>query len=165
MTEKEGTQFVDGAITETFIETFGGSDPAIEHNLRCEMIARAIKAIGDSTKEKGGCWRYPKTNATGYGITSVLHKTYVTSRLVLCCDTDKPYGYHDEESGEYMIASHRSPVICQHRDCLNPDHLYWETKSAGCARREVEERDRAFAKGLASSLLSIAPLSHDGAIT
>ena len=127
---------------ENFLQVFGGDDPVMSHNLRCEMVARAIKAIGDSSKVThagGTCWRHPKVNQAGYGITSVLHKTYVTSRLVLCIVTGKPYGYHNE-LGEYMEAAHRTPIICQFRDCLNPDHLYWATKGENCKRREAEAR-------------------------
>ena len=141
---------------ETFLEQFNGDDPLTAHNLRCEMVARAIKAIGDSTKVTHGggtCWRYPKTNNAGYGVTSVLHQSRVTSRLVLCCDTGKPYDYHND-SGEYMTASHRTPIICRFRDCLNPAHLYWETQSDGCKRREAEERSLSITKELASALVS-----------
>ena len=135
---------------ENFLEKFD-ENPVTTHNLRCEMNARAIKAIGDSTKH-GDCWRYPKVNRAGYGVTSVLHKTRVTSRLVLCCATGKPYDFHNE-SGEYMIASHRTPIICRFRDCLNPDHLYWETASDGCKRREAEERARNAASELGALML------------
>src|SRR5208337_370521 len=127
---------------ETFLKTFGEGDPVTTHNLKCEMVARAIKAIGDSTKVThagGTCWRYPKVNRDGYGLTSVLHKTYVTSRLVLCLATGKPYGYHNEQ-GEYMTAAHCTPVVCRFRDCLNPAHLSWETLSGACKRREAEAR-------------------------
>ena len=136
---------------EQFIERFGGKDdPVTAHNLRCEMVARAIKAIGDSTK-KGDCWCHPKVNTRGYGITSVLHKTRVTSRLVLCCATGKPYDYHNE-AGVYMTAGHRTPIICRYRSCLNPDHLYWETLSDGCKRREAEARARTAAAEMAAAL-------------
>jgi hypothetical protein len=73
-----------------------------------------------------------------------------------CCATGKPYDYHNEP-GEYMIASHWTPIICRFRDCLNPDHLYWEAASDGCRRREAEERARNAASTL-SSLLSIPML-------
>jgi hypothetical protein len=139
---------------EDFIQKFGDDDALNVHNLRCEMTARAIKAIGDSTKvahAAGTCWRYPKVNQVGYGVTSVLHKTYVTSRLVLCCATGKPYDYHNE-AGEYMNAGHRTPITCRFRDCLNPDHLYWETRSDGCKRREAEDRARTAAGALVSAL-------------
>jgi hypothetical protein len=136
---------------DNFLQRFD-DDFAATHNLRCEMVARAIKAIGDSTK-KGDCWCYPKQNRDGYGVTSVLHQSRVTSRLVLCCVTGKPYDYHNE-SGEYMIASHRTPIICRFRNCLNPDHLFWETLSDGCKRREDEARAVSATTGLASSLAS-----------
>ena len=126
---------------ENFLERFY-EDSITAHNLRCEMTARAIKAIGDSTKVThagGTCWCYPKVNRDGYGSTSVLHQTRVTSRLVLCCATGKPYDFHNEE-GEYMIASHRTPIICRFRSCLNPEHLFWETESDGAKRREAEAR-------------------------
>ena len=135
---------------EDFMQTFGEDDPVTAHNLRCEMIARAIKAIGDSTKD-GDCWRYPKVNSGGYGVTSVLHKSRVTSRLVLCCDTGQPYDYHNE-AGEYMIASHRTPMVCRFRDCLNPEHVFWETFSEGMQRREDEQRARTAAGELAVAL-------------
>jgi hypothetical protein len=139
---------------ENFLERFD-DDPATVHNLRCEMVARAIKAIGDSIKVThagGTCWRHPKTTPNGYGVTSVLHKTRITSRLVLCCATGKPYDYHNE-AGEYKTASHRTPLICRFRDCLNPDHLYWETASDGCKRREAEERARNAASELVGVML------------
>jgi hypothetical protein len=142
---------------ENFLEKFSGDDPLTAHNLRCEMIARAIKAIGDSTKVThagGTCWRYPKVSRDGYGVTSVLHRTYVASRLVLCCATGKPYNYHNE-AGEFMTASHRTPLICRFRNCLNPEHLYWETSSDSAKRRETEAR-AATAAGALSSLLSLA---------
>lgn len=136
---------------ETFIEKFGEDDAVTAHNLRCEMVARTIKAIGDSTKD-GDCWRYPKTNSNGYGVTSVLHKTRVTSRLVLCCTTGKPYDYHNE-AGDFMIASHRTPIVCRFRDCLNPEHLYWETLSEGCKRREDEQRAKTATAEMAATLV------------
>lgn len=145
-------------VTEKFLQKFG-LDVVAEHNLRCEMIAKAIRAIGDSIKvthSGGTCWRHPKVNTSGYGVTSVLHKSRVTSRLVLCCDTGKPYDHHNE-AGEYMIASHRSPLICRFRDCLNPEHLFWETLSEGCKRREAEDRARQAVSTLASDLV---PLVH-----
>jgi hypothetical protein len=142
---------------ETFIEKFGSDDPVAAFNLRCEMVARAIRAIGDCTKH-GECWLYPKTNADGYGITSVLHKTRVVSRLVQCLATGKPYDYHNED-GEYMIASHKTPVICRHRNCCNPEHLYWETLGEGCKRREDEVRAKALAAEVSSSLAPKALLS------
>lgn len=135
---------------EAFIERFGEDDAVAAHNLRCEMVARAIKAIGDSRK-KGDCWLYPKTNSNGYGVTSVLHKSRVTSRLVLCCATGKPYDYHNA-AGEFMIASHRTPIICRFRNCLNPEHLFWETLSEGCKRREAEQRARTAAAEMAAAL-------------
>lgn len=140
---------------ETFMERFGGDDPLAAHNLRCEMVARAIKAIGDSTKVThagGTCWRYPNVNNKEYGITSVLRKTYVASRLVLCCDTGKPNDYHNED-GDYMQAAHRTPVTCRFRDCLNPEHLYWATKADNCERREDEERSLKLAKEIAAKLI------------
>lgn len=138
------------ASLEQFLVRFGKEDPVNAHNLRCEMVARAIKAIGDSTRERD-CWRYPKVNSNGYGVTSVLHLSRVTSRLVQCCATGKPYDYHNAE-GEYMITSHRTPIICRFRDCLNPEHLFWETLSDGCKRREAEARARALAKSIAVAL-------------
>jgi len=143
---------------EQFLRTFG-IDAVAEHNLRCEMVAQAIKAIGDSIKTThsgGTCWCHPKTNKDGYGYTHVLRQSRITSRLILCIDTGKPYDYHNE-AGEYMIASHRTPVICRHRNCLNPEHLYWETLSEGCKRREAEDRARHAASALAADLM---PLVH-----
>jgi hypothetical protein len=35
---------------------------------------------------------------------------------------------------------------------LNPDHLYWETRSDGCKRREAEERARTATSALVSAL-------------
>jgi len=72
-------------------------------------------------------------------------------RSVLCCATGKPYDYHNE-AGEYMNAGHRTPIICRFRDCLNPDHLYWETRNDGCKRREAEERARTATGVLVSAL-------------
>jgi hypothetical protein len=146
--------------TDLFLEKFGAPDPVAGHNLRCEMVARAIKAIGDSSKVThtgGSCWRYPKTNKDGYGYTHVLSKSRITSRLVLCCATDKPYDYHNEH-GDYMIASHRTPIICRFRDCLNPDHLFWETLSDGCERREVEARAADATRELALGLSAPSPV-------
>lgn len=141
-------------ITEKFLQKFT-VDEVAEHNLRCEMVAQAIKAIGDSTKITHGggtCWCHPRINKGGYGYTHVLRKAYVTSRLILCCDTGKPYDYHNG-AGEFMVASHRTPVICRHRNCLNPAHLYWETSSESSTRREAEERARQAASTLASDLV------------
>ena len=135
---------------DVFMERFGEGEPLAAFRLRCEMVARAIKAIGDSTKD-GDCWRYPKVNSNGYGVTSVLHKSRVTSRLVLCCATAKPYDYHNDK-GEFMIASHSTPWPCRFRNCLNPEHLCWETLSEGCKRREDEARARALAVELAAAL-------------
>ena len=140
---------------ETFLEQFGGDDPLIAHNLRCEMVARAIKAIGDSTKVThagGECWRYPNRNPGGYGVTSVKSKSRVASRLVLCIATGKPYDYRNED-GELMEAGHRSPVICRYRDCLNPEHLFWINKSDNCKRREAEERSLKLARATAAGLI------------
>jgi hypothetical protein len=39
-------------LTTDVLERFGQADPINTHNLRCEMVARAIKAIGDSIKVK-----------------------------------------------------------------------------------------------------------------
>lgn len=139
---------------EAFMKRFGGPDPVEAHNLRCEMVARAIKAIGDSykvTHAAGECWHYPKVNSSGYGVTSVLHKTMVASRLVLCCATGKLYDYHNE-AGEYMEAAHRSPVICQDHRCLNPEHLFWITKSDNCKRREADDLFKRGTAALASKL-------------
>lgn len=86
-----------------------------------------------------------------YGVTSILHKIAVASRLILCCDTGKPYDYHSE-AGEFMIASHKTPIICRYRSCLNPEHLFWDTLSGGCQRREAEEAARKLASELASEL-------------
>jgi hypothetical protein len=141
---------------EDFMQKFGEDDRVNVHNLRSEMTARAIKAIGDSTKithAGGTCWRYPSINKAGYGVTSVLHKTYVTSRLVLCLASGKPYAYHND-SGEYMEAAHCTPILCRFRDCLNPEHLYWTTKSDNCKRREAEARAAVATEAL-SALLSI----------
>ena len=136
---------------ETFIQKFGSDDPVVAFNLRCEMVARAIRAVGDSTKH-GECWLYPNVNASRYGITSVLSKTRVVSRLVLCLSTGKPYDYHNED-GEYMEAAHRTPVICHYRNCCNPEHLYWISKSENCKRREAEARAMAAAEKLAAGLV------------
>ena len=135
---------------EKFLKRFGDDDPVSAHKLRCEMVARAIKAIGDSTTV-GNCWCYPKVNSNGYGVTSVLHKIRVTSRLILCCETGKPYNYHNED-GELMIASHKTPIICRFRNCLNPEHLFWETLSEGCKRREAEARAKSAAIAMADAL-------------
>jgi hypothetical protein len=141
--------------TEAFLRTFG-DDPVTAHNLRCEMVARAIRAIGDSTKVSE-CWLYPNVNSCGYGVTSVLHKTYVTSRLVCCLATGKPYDYHNDD-GEYMVASHRTPIICRNRNCLNPAHLFWETQKENCKRREAEARaEQATSELAAKAVLSILP--------
>src|SRR5271157_915247 len=120
---------------EEFLRFFGQDDPAdaavAAHDLRCEMVARAIKAIGDSTKVThagGTCWRFPKVNNGGYGVTSVLHLSRVTSRLILCLDTGKAYDYHNAD-GEFMYAGHKTPIICLYTNCLNPQHLCWETSS------------------------------------
>lgn len=137
-----------------FMERFGGDDDVAAHNLRCEMVARAIRAIGDSIKVThagGQCWRFPKVNNGGYGVTSVLHKVMVASRLVLCVADNKPYDYKVE--GEFMEASHRTPIICRYMDCLNPEHLYWASKSANCKRREVEEKATKAAGALAGSII------------
>ena len=143
------------SITEKFLQRFG-LDVVAEHNLRCEMVASAIRAIGDSIKITHGggtCWCHPRVNKDGYGYTHVLRQSRIASRLVLCLDTGKPYNYHSD-TGEYMEAAHHTPVICRHRNCLNPEHLFWITKSDNCKRREAEERARKAASELASTLIS-----------
>jgi hypothetical protein len=150
---------MSNATLENFLERFY-EDAVSTHNVRCEMTARAIKAIGDSTKVThagGTCWRFPKVNKAGYGVTSVLHLSRVTSRLVLCMATGKPYDYHNEQ-GEYMIASHRTPIICRFRNCLNPEHLFWETLSDGSKRREAEARAVSEAGKLSSALGNVGSL-------
>ncbi len=146
---------------EKFLRKFD-VDVVAEHNLRCEMVAQAIKAIGDSVKITHGggtCWCHPKTNRDGYGYTHVLRQSRITSRLVLCIATGKPYDYHNE-ADEFMVASHHTPVICRHRNCLNPDHLYWETSSESSKRREAEKRAHQAASTLASELTRQSVTTH-----
>lgn len=142
-------------ILETFLEKFtddNDADVIAAYDSRCKHFHAAIKAIGDSTKH-GECWVYPKVNKDGYGVTSVLHKTRVVSRLVLCLATGKPYDYHNE-NGEYMVACHKTPVICRHRNCCNPEHLFWETQTENCKRREAEKRAIAQAVQLSAGLIT-----------
>jgi len=138
------TQVDPEQAIEALIQAFG-DDPVAAHNYRCEMVARAIKAIGDSTKH-GECWVYPNTDDEGYGITSVLGKKVTASRLVQCCATGKPLDYHNEE-GKFMEAGHKTP-LCRFRACLNPEHLHWVTKRENAERRELERRARAEAARL-----------------
>ncbi|MBZ5613235.1 MAG: hypothetical protein LAO23_04430 [Acidobacteriia bacterium] len=111
---------------------------------------RAIVAIGNSIKH-GDCWVYPSTNKEGYGITSVGGKSTSASRLVLCCATDKPLDY--KVGKDFMDACHRTP-LCRFRACLNPEHLYWDTKRNNSRRRELERAAAEVAKVISSDLFA-----------
>ena len=101
-----------------------------------------IEAIGDSIK-RGECWCYPNTAPDGYSRIRVAGKNTTASRLLLCVATNKPLDYG-------MDACHRTP-LCRFKNCINPEHLYWETHAENCRRRELERRAR----------IAIAPLVGD----
>ena len=138
--------------TESFLQTFG-EDLHNRESFRRLMFYRAIVAIGRSIKPADGCgcWVYPTTNDTGYGVTSVGGKSTSASRLVLCCATNKPLDY--KEDGVFMEACHRTP-LCRYRACCNPEHLYWDTKANNAQRRELERQAREVAKVVSIDLFS-----------
>ena len=132
---------------ETFIEQFSQPDTGwfADHMSRWDLAIKAIEAIGDCIKH-GECWCYPTTAPDGYSRIRVDGRNTTASRLVLCIATGKPLNYG-------MDACHRSP-LCRHKNCINPDHLYWETHAENCRRRELERRARAAIAPLAGDLVT-----------
>jgi len=131
---------------ETFIEQFtaSGGSAFADHMTQWDLVIKAIEAIGDSTKH-GECWCYPTTASDGYSKIRVGSKTTTASRLLLCCATGKPLNYG-------MDACHRTP-LCRFKNCINPDHLFWDTHAENCKRRELERRARAAIAPLAGALV------------
>jgi hypothetical protein len=132
---------------ESFIEQFTESGVGLfaDHMRRWDLAIKAIEAIGDSIKH-GECWCYPTTASDGYSKIRVGNKTTTASRLVLCVATDKPLDYG-------MDACHRTP-LCRHKNCINPEHLFWDTHAENCKRRELERRARAVIAPLAGNLVA-----------
>ncbi|MGP0017950.1 MAG: hypothetical protein ACLPHP_05230 [Candidatus Sulfotelmatobacter sp.] len=132
---------------ETFIERFTESGVGFftAHMQRWDLAIKAIEAIGDSIKH-GECWCYPHTAPDSYSRIRVKGKNTTASRLVLCVGTNKPLSYK-------MDACHKTP-LCRFKNCINPDHLYWETHAENCRRRELERRARAAIAPLAGDLVS-----------
>lgn len=133
---------------ETFIEQFieSGKEQNDFYSLhmKLDLTIKAMEVVGDSIK-RGECWCYPRTDPSGYGKLWFNRKSTTASRLVLCAATNKPINYG-------MDACHRTPV-CRFRNCVNPDHLYWETHSENCKRRELERKARATIAGLTGDLV------------
>ena len=131
---------------ETFIEKFteSGGGFFADHMRRWDFAIKAIEVIGDSVK-RGECWCYPHTAPDGYSRVRITGKNTTASRLVLCVATNKALDYD-------MDACHRTP-LCRFKNCINPDHLYWETHAENCRRRELERRARAVIAPLAGDLV------------
>jgi hypothetical protein len=132
---------------EAFLKKFGDESLHERESFIRLMYYRAIVAIGRCIKpvDGCGCWVYPSTNGSGYGVVSVGGKRPSVSRLVLCCATNKPLDYG-------MDACHKSP-LCRHRACCNPEHLFWGTHSENSLRREVEKRAKE-ATGVIAAILA-----------
>jgi hypothetical protein len=122
---------------------------------RADLVIKALEVIGDSTKH-GECWCYPQIDNGGYAKVRYDGRYTTASRLVLCAATNKPLSYG-------MDACHRTP-LCRFRNCINPDHLFWETHAENCRRRELERRARAViageAKALSLQYAETSALSH-----
>ena len=126
---------------EWFLKHYGKDDART-------VLRRAFECILECEREDkpDSCWLHPEFNNAGYAIVKIDDRSLTVSRLVLCAYTHKPLNYHNDQ-GEFMEAAHKTPVICRHRNCINPNHLEWLTHSENCKRREAEKRARKAASG------------------
>lgn len=68
-------------------------------------------------------------------------ESYTMSRVSLWINSDKPWDYHNED-GEPMDACHNTAVCIPLRGCINPDHLYWDTRAENLRRRALFKRKK-----------------------
>lgn len=130
---------------ESFIEKFDDTPRLLkQEEVRQQMYLRAIKAIGDSTK-RGEHWLHPNPQANGYVYCKIAGRTYTISRLILCCADGKPLDYNI--NGILQVACHKTP-LCQHRNCISPDCLHWDTQEENLKRRDLERNARGYIREL-----------------
>ena len=69
-------------------------------------------------------WAY--WNVTGKWVDG-KRESYTMSRVSLWIHSDKPFDYQSP-TGEQMDACH-DVSVCLFPGCINPDHLFWDTRS------------------------------------
>lgn len=108
----------------------------------------------------GCCWLHHEKNDAGYATTSVWagtgkkRKTVIASRLVLCYMGKPPRPYSLAENPDN--AGHRTPIMCQNKNCIKPEHLYWESLEDGLTKRAKDKKLEpaiALAKKTAESMI------------
>jgi hypothetical protein len=118
------------------------ASPDKTRRLEIKQVKKELQNVKKQEHSHGTCWLFQgRRDRDGYARTTVQRKDRILSRLILCLTTDKPYKSD-------LIAGHKTPLLCKtgNRNCINPDHLQWETKAEGAARRERDEHWLSYRK-------------------
>jgi len=102
-----------------------------------QVVEEAMQHVTREKYNGGECWLYPVFNKAGYAICFVGRVRRSLSRVVLCVHSGKPINY--KVNGVRMEAGHLSRYVCIGGNCINPEHLVWQTPEQNAQQREAEE--------------------------